>query len=207
METIWQGDVKEFSRADDLICIVDQIHDYAVNNHREFVMKHLESWHVRHEQTRQPRSSAQTIHVGNSTDETCDRSGSSETDGADAEDGNKSRDAEDYLDRLMNLDTRMPEWFLLKESSKVARQAKAQNTRERNRKLRGSSPLDTDDDSPIQKQGQSRPHKAEANAIEKTAPRGRGRGQPRKKRGKVLKPAKSTSRVTRSVTPKNASAD
>ena len=49
METIWQGDVKQFSGAYDLICIVDQIHDYAVNNHRELIMKHLEAWHVRHE--------------------------------------------------------------------------------------------------------------------------------------------------------------
>ncbi|KAG7293521.1 hypothetical protein NEMBOFW57_003573 [Staphylotrichum longicolle] len=45
VETIWQGDVKEFTGAYDLICIVDQIHDYAVNDHREFVMKHLEAWH------------------------------------------------------------------------------------------------------------------------------------------------------------------
>jgi hypothetical protein len=44
VETIWEGDVKEFSRAYDLICIVDQIHNYAVSQHRKFVTKHLEPW-------------------------------------------------------------------------------------------------------------------------------------------------------------------
>jgi hypothetical protein len=44
VETIWEADVKEFSRAYDLICIVDQIHNYAVSQHRKFVTKHLEPW-------------------------------------------------------------------------------------------------------------------------------------------------------------------
>ncbi len=207
METIWRGDVKQFSRAYDLICIIDQIHDYAVNNHREFVMKHLEAWHVRHEKTQQPSGSpAPTLHAGKSTDGTSNPSESSGADGTDAEKGNKPRDFEDELDYLMDFDTKMPEWFLLKQTSKWARQAKAQETRERNRRLRGFSPLDTDDDSPIQKQGQNYPPKAKAKATKKAAPKARGRGRPQKKRGKVLKPAKSTLRVTRSAARKNISA-
>ncbi|KAK4124722.1 hypothetical protein N657DRAFT_632691 [Parathielavia appendiculata] len=152
VEIIWEGDVKQFSRAYDLICIVDQIHDYAVNNHREFVMKHLEAWHARHEKTRQPhasRSSAETLPAGRKPmDGTSDRSEdeSSESDGTDAEDRNKPGDVDaDHLDGLMDLDTGLPEWFLLKQRSKWARQDKAQETRERNRKLCRSVPsLDTD---------------------------------------------------------------
>ncbi|PKK40972.1 hypothetical protein CI102_15222, partial [Trichoderma harzianum] len=49
VETIWEGDVKEWGRAFDLICIVDQIQDFAVHHHRPFVMKHLEAWHTRHQ--------------------------------------------------------------------------------------------------------------------------------------------------------------
>jgi hypothetical protein len=44
VETIWEGDVKQLSRAYELSCIVDQIHGYAANQHRKFVIKHLEAW-------------------------------------------------------------------------------------------------------------------------------------------------------------------
>ncbi|KAH0523231.1 hypothetical protein TsFJ059_008266 [Trichoderma semiorbis] len=54
VETIWEGDVKEWGRAFDLICIVDQIQDFAVHHHRPFVMKHLEAWHARHQKTKTP---------------------------------------------------------------------------------------------------------------------------------------------------------
>ncbi|KAL6415905.1 hypothetical protein AUP68_00111 [Ilyonectria robusta] len=47
VETIWEGDVMHFSRAFQLICIVDQIHDYAFHQHRDFVMKHLEARYAR----------------------------------------------------------------------------------------------------------------------------------------------------------------
>ncbi|KAI8943533.1 hypothetical protein NX059_001529 [Plenodomus lindquistii] len=43
-ETIWEGDVTDFSRAYELICLVDQVHDFAANQHREFVIKHLQPW-------------------------------------------------------------------------------------------------------------------------------------------------------------------
>ncbi|KAI0544461.1 hypothetical protein F4679DRAFT_564670 [Xylaria curta] len=49
VETIWKGDVKNWSRAFDLICIIDQIQDYAAHQHRPFVLKHLEAWHSKHQ--------------------------------------------------------------------------------------------------------------------------------------------------------------
>src|ERR1041384_4596211 len=47
VETIWEGDVKGGRDAYALICIVDQIHDYAITQHRRFVMEHLEAGHNR----------------------------------------------------------------------------------------------------------------------------------------------------------------
>jgi hypothetical protein len=52
VETIWEGDIKNFSRAFELICIVDQIHHFAANQHREFVVEHLEPW-LEHAEKRQ----------------------------------------------------------------------------------------------------------------------------------------------------------
>ncbi|KIW14799.1 hypothetical protein PV08_07584 [Exophiala spinifera] len=52
VETIWTGNIKEFSRAYDLICIVNQIHAYAISEHRSFVIKHLEPWLSRAESFR-----------------------------------------------------------------------------------------------------------------------------------------------------------
>jgi hypothetical protein len=49
VETIWEGVVSEFTSAYDLICIVDQIQEFAVTQHRDFVIKHLEAWHRRYE--------------------------------------------------------------------------------------------------------------------------------------------------------------
>lgn len=50
------GDVKDFMRAYELICLVDQIHDFAANQHRKFVIKHLERWltHFEERHTRSP---------------------------------------------------------------------------------------------------------------------------------------------------------
>jgi hypothetical protein len=44
VETVWQNDIKSFSRAYDLICIIDQIHNFAMTQHRQFVIRHLEPW-------------------------------------------------------------------------------------------------------------------------------------------------------------------
>jgi hypothetical protein len=44
VETLWEGNVGEWSRAFDFICLVDQIHRFAVTQHRDFVIRHLEPW-------------------------------------------------------------------------------------------------------------------------------------------------------------------
>ncbi|KAB2101825.1 hypothetical protein AG0111_0g9655 [Alternaria gaisen] len=49
-ETIWAGDVTDFMLAYELICLVDQIHDFAANQHRKFVIKHLERWLIHFEE-------------------------------------------------------------------------------------------------------------------------------------------------------------
>ncbi|KAJ0100642.1 hypothetical protein J7T55_013220, partial [Diaporthe amygdali] len=43
VETIWQGDVKHFDRATELIYLLNQIRRYATHDHRDYVMKHLEA--------------------------------------------------------------------------------------------------------------------------------------------------------------------
>lgn len=57
VETIWKGDVTEFTAAYDLICIVDQIHQYAVTQHKDFVIQHLEQWHQRYKKIESDRDS------------------------------------------------------------------------------------------------------------------------------------------------------
>lgn len=37
----------DFPGAYELLCITDQIQKYAANQHRDFVIKHLEAWHKR----------------------------------------------------------------------------------------------------------------------------------------------------------------
>lgn len=51
METIWEGDVCKISGAIELITIVDQIQEWAVTHHRDFVTKHLEAWFDHREKT------------------------------------------------------------------------------------------------------------------------------------------------------------
>lgn len=44
MECIWKGDVGNFVDASELLILVDQIHEYAVTTHRDFVIRHLKPW-------------------------------------------------------------------------------------------------------------------------------------------------------------------
>lgn len=44
VETLWEGNVCERPRAFDFICLVDQIHRFAITQHRDFVIRHLEPW-------------------------------------------------------------------------------------------------------------------------------------------------------------------
>lgn len=90
VETIWEADIKNFSRAYDLICIVDQIHDFAVTRHRPFVTRHLEAWLTRAENIETHQITEQPV-----------------------------------LEE-------QPEWANIKQASKLARKAKAAQTRNHN---------------------------------------------------------------------------
>ena len=43
-EPLWKGDLCDTNDALNALCIVDQIHRFAVTAHRDFVTKHLEPW-------------------------------------------------------------------------------------------------------------------------------------------------------------------
>lgn len=186
METIWEGDVKEFSRAFDLICIVDQIHDYAVNNHRPFVMRHLEAWHARHEKSLEPIRSALRLDAAISEDSMPEdmESSDSDSDGKNSDSSSVSFDFE-VIASLMKFHSKLPEWVYLKESSKTTTQEKARQTRERNRKLRQSQ--DPNDRSPGKQRGRGRPTKAEVTKNEAL----------KRKRGRPPKTSSESTKITK----------
>lgn len=132
METIWQGNVTEFSRAYDLICIMDQIHNYAVNQHRSFVMEHLEAWHARHE-----KLLLDALPPLKELNSAWARAGGMDDDVT--EDSNAEFNPLAFLacmEVVFKQAENRPEWLRLKEDSKTAKIGKARATRERNRKLR-----------------------------------------------------------------------
>ncbi|KAF4610405.1 hypothetical protein G7Y89_g15713 [Cudoniella acicularis] len=151
-----EGDVKEFSRAFDLICIVDQIQDYAVNHHRPFVMNHLEAWHARHQKTLEPckkavrEINAATAYMdvahedsdisdfdsGDISNDSYDFDKDSEMGNFDSDDSGSSSYGFDELASLFGFGSNKPaEWLRLKEQSKNARHEMANETRKRNRSL------------------------------------------------------------------------
>jgi len=156
VETIWEGNVQEFSRAFDLICIVDQIHDYAVNHHRPFVMNHLEAWHARHQKTLEPiKKAVREINtptaymhaVHEDSDISCfdsedisnglyDFDKDSEMGDFYSDDSDSSSYDFDEIAELFRVGANKPaEWLRLKEQSKNARQEMANETRKCNRSL------------------------------------------------------------------------
>lgn len=44
VDRIWSGNICEENKAYDLLCIMEQIHNYAVTKHRDFVVEHLQAW-------------------------------------------------------------------------------------------------------------------------------------------------------------------
>lgn len=135
METIWEEDVKSFSAAYDLICIVDQIHEYAINYHRPFVIKHLEAWHTRHQ-----RLIASTdVPMGGSS---AQESEATDLNTSNAEDGgnNALRIATNEDD--WNQASERAEWYRLKQRSKAIQDAKMKDSRERKRKRRMEAEAD-----------------------------------------------------------------
>ncbi|KAL6816729.1 hypothetical protein V8C40DRAFT_77420 [Trichoderma camerunense] len=148
VETIWEGDVKEWGRAFDLICIVDQIQDYAVHHHRPFVMKHLEAWHTRHRKT--TSFNKEFIRKFNTDtamaymdirDEDSDEVDSDSLDSDDYwPDPHEDLDMQDFVlnnEHMAYLNRIKPaEWFRLKTCSELIRREIANETRQRNRSLR-----------------------------------------------------------------------
>jgi hypothetical protein len=116
---VWAKDIKSFSRAYDLICIVDQIHNFAITKHRQFVIDHLEPWLCRAEEIER----SQAIERLPWQDEREAAEFSSLFDESDSEIGNL---------KLMPT----PEWAKLKEATQAARNAKSLQTRDRNFLLR-----------------------------------------------------------------------
>lgn len=115
-----------FSRAFELICIVDQIHDYAIHRHRDFVMKHLEAWYARDNTVKKEFE----IVVGGDENFDTDMHNSFGLDDAnlvnlDKENLNlnKNWDAGPSInlvnsdDATLDLLERVPEWFRLKEDA------------------------------------------------------------------------------------------
>jgi hypothetical protein len=198
VETIWRGDVRKFNRASDLIGIVDQIQDYAANTHRPFVTKHLEAWHARHERLLEPvRSSLRVFPPANSKEGASKDIELSDPDSDNSADSDGSRDFE-FLASLIGSSSKMPEWFRLKEASKMTRQDKAQQTRERNRNMKLRENIRSQGInaiSPAKKRGLAGPTKAKTKVTTNKVPK-RRRAQPPKPSIKSLIPLRST-RATR----------
>lgn len=134
METIWEEDVKSFSAAYDLICIVDQIHEYAINYHRPFVIKHLEAWHARHQR------------LVASTDVPMDGSSAQESEATDLNTSNAEDGGNNALRIAANEDdwnqAERAEWYRLKQRSKAIQDAKMKDSREKKRKRRMEAEAD-----------------------------------------------------------------
>jgi AT hook motif len=207
VETIWEGDVKEFSRAAELICIVDQIHDYAVNYHRSFVINHLEAWHARHQKTIEPWKRA-VLEINAATaytdvahedsnisdfdsddisNDSYDFDKDSEMGDFDSDDIDSSSYDFDELAELFGFGPNKPaEWLRLKEQSQNARREIANETRKRNRSLLKIAQAPKSAKEPEKTRPRGRPPKA--GVAKKEAPK-RGRGRPPKMANKTIKTA------------------
>jgi hypothetical protein len=184
VETIWNGDVKNFWDAYTLICIVDQIHDYVVKHHRPFVMNHLEAWHARLQKLRKPPAS---LIPSSLSDEGLEDMVLRDSDSSDLDPGPDDGDTEgsvtsyydaDFTESVVGVVLKPPGWFRLKEAAKCLRREKAQRTRARNQKLRRLLLERRDSGNPPQmKRGRGRPPKA---GVDKKGTHKRGRGRPSK---------------------------
>lgn len=179
METIWQGDVTDISRAYDLICLTNQIHKYAVNQHRSFVMEHLEAWHARHERLlleRLPPIDELDPASGEEDDLESDPVEDPDSDETDQlYDGFEPKSALALLltiDAVFSQAQMDPEWFRLKEDSKKARARKAQAQKQHNRTLRKLIQTRGANKSRVRREGDS------GAKTTKKAPTGRAKNSP-----------------------------
>lgn len=143
METIWQGDVTNPGRAYNLICLVDQIHKYAVNQHRTFVMEHLEAWHARHERLIfDELPPLEDLGPAISADDDIEDEPIEEPDSEDLDRPHGALEVRSVLAMLactkavLGRAETEPKWLRLKEASKQVRARKAQAQKERNQALR-----------------------------------------------------------------------
>lgn len=172
VETIWDGDVKEFSRAFELICIVDQIQDYAVNHHRPFVMNHLEAWHARHQKNQEP--------MKNMVHEFETRIASMNVDISDGDSDISDSDFDVLAEPFYLSPNKSPEWLRLKELSKKIKKEMANQTRKRNQTLMKDLQLPKESgEEPVNKRPRGRPPKNEI--VKKETPK-RGRGRPKRRK-------------------------
>lgn len=187
VETIWEGNIVEWSRAFDLICIVDQIHNYAINHHRPFVMKHLEAWHARHQKTLElMKQAVQENDIANSSMD----ADNEDLCGLDSGDINSDlwdfdqdfemsgSDDTDKISEIFGLLPNKPaEWLRLKEQSQIARVNASNKTRERNRDLLKVAPAVQEAEKQRKARSRGRPPKAK---VTRMAEPKRRRGRPRK---------------------------
>ncbi|KAI1330461.1 hypothetical protein F5Y16DRAFT_396428 [Xylariaceae sp. FL0255] len=112
VETIWEGDVKIWKHAFDLICIVDQIHDYAAHQHRPYVTKHLDAWHAKHHKALEPTRSCISAN-------------------------DRLVESYEFAENTKLFEaTKQAAWMQLKEDTRKSRLHKAMLTRQKNKRLR-----------------------------------------------------------------------
>ncbi|CAK7216855.1 hypothetical protein SEUCBS140593_003004 [Sporothrix eucalyptigena] len=127
MEKIWIGDVRNADAALVLLCLVDQIHDYAQHRHRKFVMQHLHAWYVWFRS--QGFDTKKDVYEMSAAAE--DRRGRKLT----AQDHENFRqELQEQLEKSRTEDVRQPAWKCLLQSSKGVRLDLAAVTQDRKRK-------------------------------------------------------------------------
>lgn len=203
VETIWRGDVKNKENALELICLVDQIHDYATKQHRPFVMKHLEAWHHRHKRTKVAapnwKSHMTAEQAIASTSEGLYSSSDEDISSSVSSPGPNKKVVMSDVELYPNVP--LPKWYILKDRSISTRNEKARQTRFHNRMLRR---IDTESrkktNTPEQKRGRGRPRK-ETIHKQKVSKKGHQYKWPETVRSRdVTKMKPHCSRITRSMT-------
>jgi len=165
-------------------------------------MKHLEAWHTRHEKSQDAKE--HFLSALFTADDTTEDMELSDSDEADWELDSSSGDSDSSsifspsgdLIRQLALDmSGHPKWFKLKEESKITRQDKARQTRERNKRLRERA--HRQDFGGISLRGQGRPPKSQVAKDETPKPR---RGRPPRASSTATRVAKTAPPIVRRST-------
>ncbi|KAH6974206.1 hypothetical protein BKA56DRAFT_689582 [Ilyonectria sp. MPI-CAGE-AT-0026] len=176
----------------------DCIHDYAIRQHGDFVMKHLDAWYTRDNTFKKEFE----ILVGDNEDLDTDMDSSFGLDDTDLVnlgkenlnlneygDAGPSINLVDSDDVTLDLRERVPEWFRLGEEARISRNDKAQSARARNRQMGEDAAKIGELNKPVEpKRKPGRPPKNGVAKKEARKKRGRGRGRPPKATsGKAIK--------------------